>query len=306
MAVVDSLPDRAERFSKEFIALYRETGLGYLLVLPAVIMVSILVLYPTAVGVYTAFFERSLLYPEQAQWIGLGNFERMLSDSVFRGSFLRSVLLTALAVSLQYLFGLALAIVLKQKVPGIGIFRSFSMVPWVLPTVVMVTIFNFMLQPQFGLVNVVLSELGLPDRYWFGDPDMAFPLVVFLHVWRNAPFFGIALMAGMISIPDELYEAAQMDGAGPLQQFRYITLPNISEVSMIMIILHVIYTFNEFSIVYLSTGGGPLNNTEVIATYVYKTAFIKSALGYGAAMGTVMLIVLLVFTALYIRVEEIE
>jgi ABC-type sugar transport system permease subunit len=180
------------------------------------------------------------------------------------------------------------------------------MVPWVLPTVVMVTIFNFMIQPDFGLVNNLLGTLGLPTRYWFGDPQAAFPLVVLMHVWQNVPFFAIALMAGMMSIPDELYEAARIDGAGRWGRFRHVTLPNISQVSMIMIVLHVIYTFNNFDIIYLSTGGGPLNSTEVLATYVYKTGLLQNALGYGSAIGTVMLIVMIVFTVVYLRIEEVD
>jgi ABC-type sugar transport system permease subunit len=290
----------------ELRTLYRETWLGYLLVAPAVAMVTVVILYPTAVGVYTALLEKSLLFPEEAQFVGLDNFVRALSDPVFVGALGRSVLLTAVAVTLEYLLGLGLALALVRRLPGIGIFRSLTMVPWVLPTVVMVTIFNFMVQPQFGLVNDLLDLAGLPTRYWFGDPATAFPLVVAMHVWQNVPFFAVALMAGMMSVPEELYEAAKIDGAGRVARFRHVTLPNISQVSMIMIVLHVIYTFNNFDIVYLSTGGGPLNRTEVLATYVYRTGFLQNALGYGSAVGTVMLLLMLVFTAVYLRVEEVE
>jgi ABC-type sugar transport system permease subunit len=170
----------------------------------------------------------------------------------------------------------------------------------------MVTIFSFMIQPDFGIINNILAAFGLPTRYWFGSRAFAFPLVVVMHVWQNVPFFAVALMAGMMSIPEELYEAAKIDGAGAVAQFRHVTLPNISQISMIMIVLHVIYTFNNFDIVYLSTGGGPLNRTEVLATYVYKTGFLQNALGYGSAIGTVMLVLMLVFTAVYVYMEEIE
>jgi ABC-type sugar transport system permease subunit len=306
MSIIETADRRRDGYIGELLAVYRETWLGYLFVLPAIVMVSVIILYPTVVGIYTSFLEKSLLYPDEAEWVFIQNYVQAFNDPVFRGAFFRSILLTALAVSLEYIFGLGLALALKQKVPGIGVFRSFSMVPWVLPTVVMVTIFNFMFQPSFGTVNNILSLFGLPTKYWFGDPLLAFPLIVFLHVWRNAPFFAISLMAGMMAIPEEMYEAAQMDGAGAVQQFRHVTLPNISQVSMIMIVLHVIYTFNNFDIIFLSTGGGPLNNTEVLATYVYKTAFMQNALGYGAAIGTVMLILMLIFTTVYIQIEEVE
>lgn len=253
-----------------------------------------------------AFQEMSLLQPNQVTFIGFQNFYQMAGDPAFWVSLKNSVLLTVLAVSLEYLFGLGLALVLKQKVPGIKIFRNFAMVTWVLPVVVMVIIFRWLVQPDYGLLNVILGSLGLPTTYWFGSPTWAFPLIVVMHVWRNAPFFAIALMASMQSIPESYYEAAAMDGASKLQQFRYITLPNISYVSMIMIILHVIFTLNNFDIVFLSTGGGPLGTTEVLATYVYKLAFNQYTLGYAASIGLVMLILLMFFTVVYVKLEEID
>jgi len=295
---------RIRLFVEEFRSIQRETWLGMGLILPGVIMVSLIVLYPTVRGIWMSFFEKSLLFPQQTTWIGLENYRELLSDSIFHQALWNSILLTSVAVTLEYLLGLGLAIVLKRKVPGIQLFRSVTMVSWVLPVIVMVTIFNFMIQPQFGVVNIILDNLGLPTRFWFGDPDLAMPIVIFMHVWRNAPFFAIALMASMMSIPNDLYEAASMDGATPLQQFRHVTLPNIAYTSMIMVVLHVIYTFNNFDIIFLSTGGGPLNKTEVLATYVYKTAFVQNMLGYGAAIGVTMLLIMLVFTAVYVKLED--
>lgn len=294
------------RYLEGFFTLKRESWLGLALVLPGVFLVAFIILYPTVTGIWTSFFEKSYLYPNQTEWVGLQNYKDLFSDPIFWTSLWHSVMLTASAVTLEYLFGLGLALALKRKVPGIQLFRSVTMVTWVLPVIVMVTIFNFMFQTDFGVINIVLGQLGLPTRYWFGSPDLAMPLVIFMHVWRNAPFFAIALMASMMAIPDELYEAARMDGASALQQFRYITMPNIAYTSMIMIVLHVLYTFNNFDIIYLSTGGGPLNKTEVLATYVYKQAFFQNMLGYGAAIGVVMLLIMSAFTIVYVRLEETE
>ncbi len=294
------------KYVDEFTSLLKETWLGYAFVIPATIVLALIVLYPTVRGVMMAFQEMSLLQPNQVAFIGLQNFYQMVGDPNFWMALKNSVLLTVLAVSLEYLLGLGLALVLKQKVPGIKIFRNFAMVTWVLPVVVMVIIFRWLVQPDYGLLNVILGSLGLPTTYWFGSPTWAFPLIVVMHVWRNAPFFAIALMASMQSIPESYYEAAAMDGASKLQQFRYITLPNISYVSMIMIILHVIFTLNNFDIVFLSTGGGPLGTTEVLATYVYKLAFNQYTLGYAASIGLVMLILLMFFTVVYVKLEEID
>ncbi|WP_101294243.1 carbohydrate ABC transporter permease [Halegenticoccus soli] len=304
MATTTTGRERFGRYAEEFRWFLRETWLGYALVLPTTVLLGVIVVYPTVSGVWISLFEQSLINPGDAEFVGLGNYARMVADPTFWLAFKNSVLLTAVAVSLEYLLGLGLALALKEKVPGIGLFRSVSMVTWVLPIIVMVIIFRWLVQPDFGFVNIVLDWLGLPTTYWFGNETWAFPLVVAMHVWRNVPFFAIALMASMQSVPESLYEAAQLDGAGPLQRFRYITLPQISYVSMIMIVLHVIFTFNNFDIVYLSTGGGPVNSTEVLATYVYKQAFTSYALGYAASVGVVMLILLLTFTAVYVKLEE--
>jgi len=293
------LTDYRETFS----SFLSETWLGYAMILPAALLIGVIILYPTFRGIHLAFFEASLLNPEAKVFIGLENFATMLEDPIFRESLWHTVLLTGLAVSLQYLLGLGLALALKEKVPGAGVFRSLSMITWVLPVIVMVIIFRFMTQSGFGPVNILLAKLGMETASWFGRPGVAFPLVVIMHVWRNVPFYAIALLASMKSIPDTQYEAARLDGAGPLERFRYITLPQISYVSMIMIVLHVIFTFNNFDIVYLSTGGGPLGNTEVLATYIYKQAFQQYALGYAASMGVVMLIIMLTFTVVYVKLE---
>lgn len=293
-------------YVEEFNSLLKETWLGYAFVIPTTIVLLLIVLYPTLRGITMAFQELSLLQPNQAEFVGLRNFSEMAADPKFWMSLKNSVLLTTLAVSLEYLFGLGLALVLKQKVPGIKLFRNVAMVTWVLPVIVMVIIFRWLVQPDFGLLNVILGSLGLPTTYWFGSPTWAFPLIVLMHVWRNAPFFAIALMASMQSIPESYYEAASMDGASKLQQFRYITLPNISYVSMIMIVLHVIFTLNNFDIVFLSTGGGPLGSTEVLATYVYSLAFDKYMLGYAASIGLVMLVLLMAFTVVYVKIEDVD
>ncbi|GAA0681798.1 carbohydrate ABC transporter permease [Natronoarchaeum mannanilyticum] len=297
---------RFSRYKEEFSSFLTETWIGYAFAIPATVLLAVIIGYPTLRGIYLAFFEASLLNPGQMEFVGLQNFAALAGDPVFKEALWHSVLLTGLVVSLQYLLGLGLALALREKVPGAGVFRSLSMVTWVMPVIVMVIIFQFMMQNGFGPVNIILDSLGMRTTYWFGEPGVAFPLIVVMHVWRNIPFYAIALLAAMNSIPEEQYEAARLDGAGPLERFRYITLPQISYVSMIMIVLHVTFTFKNFDVVYLSTGGGPLGNTEVLATYVYKQAFEQYALGYGASIGVVMLILMLAFTVVYVKLEETD
>jgi ABC-type sugar transport system permease subunit len=178
------------------------------------------------------------------------------------------------------------------------------MASWVIPVVATVMMFNLMWLPRYGLVNIILNDLGRRDlsTYWFGNLSLAFPAIVIMHVWRNTPFFGIALFAAMQNIPHELYEAAAIDGASVVQRFFRITLPGVAYVAMIMVIIHILWTFNNFDFVYLSTGGGPVNATMIMPVYVYLQFWHNYTAGYAAAAGTVMMLMLLVVTIPYILV----
>ncbi|NGM70728.1 sugar ABC transporter permease [Natronolimnobius sp. AArcel1] len=296
--------DRSGTYVRELLSLSKESWLGYAFLAPVVVIMGVIIGYPILEGILMSFQERSMLQPDDWTWVGLGNYSQLVNDELFRTALWNSAVLTGVAVAFQYLLGLGLALLLMQKVPGIQIFRSLTMVTWVLPVIVIVIIFNWLVQPGYGAVNIIFERLGLPTTYWFADTRWAMPLVILMHVWKNVPFFAIALYAAMQSIPRDLYEAAQMDGASSIQQFRYITLPNISYVSMIMIVLHVLFTFNNFDFVWLSTGGGPLQTTEVLPTYIYREAFETYALGYAASVGVVMMVIMVTFTTIYIKLED--
>jgi multiple sugar transport system permease protein len=170
------------------------------------------------------------------------------------------------------------------------------MITWVLPIIASVVMFRFLTLPSYGLINILLRDVGLGHlaRNWFGDEKFAFPLVLIMHLWRNVPFYSIAFMAAMQAIPVDLYEAARIDGAGDWRQFWFVTLPNLRYIILVMVVLHVTFTFNNFDFVFLSTGGGPVNATEVLPTYIYKQAWNGYALGYASAGGAVMLVILVV------------
>ncbi len=267
---------------------------GYWLLLPALLLILGLDLYPTISGVLTSFTDRSLISPNQSAWVGLQNYVKLFGDPVFRISLIHSFELTISAVLLQVILGLVLAHLLIQQVAGIQIFRSIAMVTWVLPIIASVVMFRFMTLPNYGLVNIILRDVGFGTlaRNWLGDESTAFLLILVMHLWRNVPFYAVAFMAAMQAIPTELYEAARIDGAGNWRQFLSITLPNLRYIILVMVVLHVTFTFNNFDFVYLSTGGGPVNATEVLPTYIYKQAWNGYALGYASAGGVVMLVLL--------------
>lgn len=277
---------------------------GYLLLVPALAIILGLNLYPTACGIFTSFTDQSLLDPNHFHLVGLANYIKLFSDPIFQLSFAHSLELTASAVLLQVFFGLILAHLLIQRVPGIQMFRSLAMVTWVLPIIAAVVIFQFFTLPNYGFFNLVLARIGLGSwtRNWFGDENYAFLMVLIMHLWRNIPFYAIAFMAAMQAIPQDLYEAARIDGATRWHRLIFITLPNLRYIILVMVVLHVTFTFNNFDFVYLSTGGGPVNATEVLPTYVYKQAWSGYALGYASAGGVVMLVVLVILVLICRRI----
>ncbi|MEM3715223.1 MAG: sugar ABC transporter permease [Candidatus Micrarchaeaceae archaeon] len=279
-----------------------KTYKGYLMLLIAFGIMGVLVFVPLIIGINLSFTNRNLLYPT-TQYIGFNNYVNLLHDSEFWIAFLHSGILVSVVVTLEYIFGILLALTLKQNVPGSHFFRSIVMVTWVIPIVATVIMWQFMSQPGYGFINMILSSIGLKNyaTYFFGSMTFAFPMIMILNLWRNVPFFGIAFLAAMQAIPDELYEAASIDGASKWQNFRYITLPGIKYTAMIMITIHVIWTFNQFSIVYIATGGGPINVTDVLPTYLYRQVWSNYNIGYGASIGVLMLLILLAFFFIFNR-----
>ena len=283
----------------------KEVRKGLLLIAPAVLIMSLFTLYPLLDGIRMAFTNRHLL-KETVQYVGAANFKRILHDEIFWISLYHSLILTISVVVLQFILGLVLAWAMRQKLPGMSVFKSIIMASWVIPVAATVIMFKFMAQPDIGLFNIVLKVLGFRNlnRYWLGDLHAALPFIVMLHLWRNVPFYGIAFLAAMQAIPKSYYEAAEIDGANAWSRFLHITLPGIRSMVMVMVTIHVLWTFNNFDFVYLATGGGPVNATDVLPVYVYRQSWNSYTVGYGAAIGTVMLLMLMVYFAVYMRAYE--
>jgi multiple sugar transport system permease protein len=283
----------------------KERQKGYLLLLPTLLIMALFTVYPLLDGLRMAFTNKHLL-KDTVRYVGLANFIRLASDEVFRISLYHSVLLTTVVVVLQLVLGLILASAMKQNLPGMGAFKSIIMASWVIPVAATVIMFKFMAQPDIGLINIILKGLGLEKltRYWLGDPKVALPFIMLLHLWRNVPFYGVAFLAAMQAIPKSYYEAAEIDGANAWQQFVNITLPGIRSMIIVMVTIHVLWTFNNFDFIYLATGGGPVNATDVLPVYVYRQCWNSYTIGYGASIGTIMLVLLMIYFVVYIRIYE--
>ena len=278
---------------------------GIVLILPAILVMGLFTAYPLFEGLRIAFTNTHLL-KEGARYIGFQNFFRLLSDEIFWISLYHSVLLTSVVVFLQFVLGLILALAMNQKLPGMSLFKSVIMASWVIPVAATVILFKFMAQPDIGLINIVIRSLGFEDlnRYWLGDPAVALPFIMLLHLWHNIPFYGVAFLAAIQAIPKSFYEAAEIDGANDWHKFWYITLPGIRKMVMVMVTIHVLWTFNNFDFVYLATGGGPVNATDVLPVYVYRQCWSSYTVGYGASIGTVMLLLLMLYFIVFIKISE--
>lgn len=271
------------------------------LIVPTLIIMAIFTVVPLIEGIRLSFTNANLIN-NSAGYIGFKNYAKLFTDNNFWAAFAHSLILTSVAVFLQLCFGTILALALKQNVPGIKIFRSIIMASWVIPVVATAVIFTFMVEPDYGYYNILLNAIGIKiNKFWFGSLSLAFPLIIVLHLWRNVPFYGIAFLAAMQAISRSQYEAVEIDGAGPIRSFFTVTLPGIRGMILVIVTIHVLWTFNNFSMVYLTTGGGPVFATEVLPVYLYNQAWSSYATGYASAIGTIMFIVLMIYFVIYIR-----
>jgi multiple sugar transport system permease protein len=283
----------------------KERQKGVLLLVPTLAIMALFTVYPLLDGLRMAFTNQNIL-KDSYEYVGFENFIQLLDDEVFWISLYHSVILTTAVVLLQFGLGLILAWAMSQDLPGMSAFKSIIMASWVIPVAATVIMFKFMAQPDVGLINIIFKSIGLEklNRYWFGDPNFALPFIILLHLWRNVPFYGIAFLAAMQAVPQSFYEAAEIDGANAWDKFRYITLPGIRSMIIVMVTIHVLWTFNNFDFVFLATGGGPVNATDVLPVYVYRQSWNSYTVGYAASIGTVMLVILMIYFMIYIKIYE--
>ncbi|NPV53917.1 MAG: sugar ABC transporter permease [Firmicutes bacterium] len=275
------------------------------LILPALVIMAFTIGFPLASGVRLGFFRYFLTdITGENRFIGLGNFANLLRDRAFYVSFYRTVEYAAGVVVLSFIIGFALALLLNQDIHMRGVFRSLFLVPWIVPYVVVSLLFMWILNANYGVFNVILSNIGLIKHFrgWLIEPRLAMPSVILATAWKTYPFFMLMLLAGLQTVPAEQYEAATIDGAGVIQRFLYVTWPNLREIIMIVTLLEFIWEFQNFTLIWVLTKGGPIDATNIWPVHIYKTAFKEFNMGYGSAMGVLWLVFLLIFSLGYIRV----
>ncbi|MFI0257597.1 carbohydrate ABC transporter permease [Streptomyces sp. NPDC017056] len=283
------------------------------MVAPVVLVIGVIIGYPLVRGLYLSLTDANEAnverhigmnhIPATYEFTGLDNYTAILGDGVFWGRLGWTVLWTVACVGLTFAIGLALANLLNRKLRGRTFYRLALILPWAIPAFVSVFTWRLLYNEKNGLLNKVLAGGGIDAVPWLNDPAWAKLSVIAVNVWLGVPFMLVALLGGLQSIPGELYEAAEMDGAGAWQRFRNITLPGLRGVSSTVILLSTIWTFNMFPVIYLLTRGGPGDATEILVTYAYRLSFVDSPRDFAgsAAWGVLILLLLSVVAVVYRR-----
>jgi ABC-type sugar transport system permease subunit len=277
--------------------------LPYALLAPALLVLGGMLLYPLGYVGVESFFDVAPLRHVGWGTAGLSNYRRLLHDQQVLASIFRTATWTVLSVVFQFLIGLSVALALRNRFHGRSFVRMLLLVPWATPAVVGALAWKWVYHGQYGLLNALLGSFGLGglERAWLGDPSTALGAVIAANVWRGFPFIAVMLGAALANLPSEMHEAAAIDGAGPWQELRYVTLPLLRPAIVLSTLLSGIWTFNNFSTIYILTGGGPAGRTDILVTFVYRNGFQFFEFGYAAALSVMLFAIVLVPSIFYVR-----
>jgi ABC-type sugar transport system permease subunit len=282
-----------------------DRAVGLLFIAPFVTAALFFMVYPIVEAIRMAFYSYNPLRPELTTFVGLDNFAYIFADPLFWDSFRQATVWTFLSIVFQTVFGVAIAMMLHQALPGMAVFRGLLLFPYIVPTVVIALIWRWIFNPEIGVVNYALQSTGIISEpiYWLSTPNMAMASTIMLNVWKYTPFVVICVLARLQTVPLELYDAAKVDGAGIVRRFLDVTLPQIKEVLIVVIVFRTIWTFNKFEEIYLLTKGGPGTSTFNLAVYSFEQSIANLRLGVGAATGVVMMVMLSIGSIVYLRVS---
>jgi multiple sugar transport system permease protein len=277
-----------------------DQNLGVILLLPSALTFLVLLVFPLGYGIYTSFLQRHVLDPEGV-WVGLASCAWLFGNAEFWQSLAISSLWAGATVGLQILLGTAVALILHQPFKGRSLVRGLVLFPYMMPVVSVILVWMLLYNALYGVLNWLLVQVGIVDApvAWLSQPGSAFWSVVFVGVWKYFPFVVVIVLARLQVIPQDLYEAARIDGAGAVSRFLDITLHQIKDVLLVVALLRTIFMFNNFEIIFLLTGGGPLRATMTLPIMVYEQAFGVYELGRGSAIAVVMFLILIVVMTVY-------
>ncbi len=284
----------------------RQTRIAWLLLLPSLAVVALVALYPLGKTVYQSFTNQAFLALTPTKWVGLANYRQLIHDAVFRGAVWETIKFTLITVSFEFALGLAIALVVNSSFKGRGVMRAVMLVPWAIPTVVAAQMWKWMLDDTYGVVNDLGMRLHLISHphAWIAEPSTALASVCAVDIWKTTPFVALLLLAGLQVIPQDLYEAAKVDGANALQQFWRITFPLLGPAILVALIFRTLDALRVFDVFYVFFGNAP--NTQTMAIYAQFTIVSNGYVGYGSAISVAIFLIIAVFVIIYVTLNRVR
>jgi multiple sugar transport system permease protein len=307
-ALRPSLPRRRVVFFDIFGQMSEGRFLAYVLLLPSLFLMLAVILYPTVSALLLSLRQMQLTRPALGTgFVGFAHYIAMFQDGVFWTSLVNTALWVTSTVVLELTLGMIAALALNRGVPGSRAMSVLILLPWFLPSVVAANMWALLLDPRLGVLNNLLVHFGIltHSKAWFADPNTALWAAVLVEAWHGFPFFALLLLAGLQTIPDELYQAASVDGAKAVQQFRKVTLPLLRMVIAAAVILRVIGLVNSPDLILILTNGGPGHATEVLSLYAFSKAYQEFDFGYASTLSVMMFLILMIFSCIYVRISKV-
>lgn len=281
----------------------RKLKTAFIMLLPALVFLALLIAFPLGKVIHDAFTHVHLINKSMTGFAGIENFKTITEDEHFVQAVKNTILWTIFSVAGEYLMGMITAVLLNQKFKGRAIFRTCIFIPWLVPIIVAGMTWDWMLNPEFGIVNYMLKNMDLISESinFLGDSKYALATVIFVNIWRSFPYYTISFLSAMQSIPGDLAEAASIDGAGMFRRFFSVTLPQLRSVSLVILFIHVIWTAVNFDFIWVMTEGGPNYATETLPVMIYRYSMRKFDVGAASALSTMMFTVMVVLFIFYYR-----
>lgn len=281
----------------------------YAFLSPTILLLTMLMLIPIGMVITYSFVARAVTNPDFT-FVGFDNYIKVLSDEHFYGAIWHTLIFSVGSVIAHFVLGIAFALLLNSRYLGKRfktVMRALFILPWLFTIAVVAVLWRMILNPN-GVVNALLSEIGVTSGTieWLADPALALPVLTFVNIWCGYPFFMVSLLAGLQGVPKDLYEAAVMDRLGPIGAFRYVTLPHLKPIIISLGLLDFIWTSQQFALVWLLTGGGPVRATEVAPTYIYKLAFSEYQFAQASAAAVIVLLLSMILAFFYVRHQRAE
>jgi multiple sugar transport system permease protein len=275
--------------------------------IPGVILLMVFMAYPFFLGIWLSMSDSMI--GRIGRFIGLRNFADLLTDSIFLQTMRNTFTYALITVPFKAVLGLGLALALNNRMRFSNPMRAVVMMPWIVPTALSTLGWFMIFDPVFSPISWLLRQMGVINKNinFLGDPGLAIAMLCLVNIWRGIPFFGITILAGLQAVPQELHEAAAIDGANAWHRFRHVTIPAIKGIALIASLLSIIWTFADFQLIYILTKGGPANQTHIFGTYAYQIGLSATEIGMGAAIALYMFPILSVFAMLlliYLRKED--